>query len=78
MKITTATSTLLFVLAALPAATPAQTPAGGRAEASAQATPNLRARLNAAIEELQKKAVARGATREDYQRVVEQMTAAAR
>lgn len=78
MKRTTASLALLVALAAFPAAASAQTPAPARAQAAAvQAAPNLRARLNAAIEDLQKKALARGATREDYQRVADQLTAAA-
>lgn len=58
---------------------PATPPAGtGRADAAAQQDPNLRTRFHAAVEELQKKAEARGATREDYQRVLDQLSAAAR
>lgn len=58
-----------------------QNPPTARAQAAAQqnaAGQNLRTRFNAAVDELQKKAEARGATREDYQRVLDQMTAAAR
>jgi len=59
-----------------PPATPA--PGTARAEAAAQQKgQNLRARFNSAVEELQKKAEARGATREDYQRVLDQLNAAA-
>lgn len=82
MKLTTASVAFLAALVAFPATASAQTPApgqapaGARAQAAAQKTPNLRARLNAAIEDLQAKALARGATREDYQRVLEQLTAA--
>ncbi len=36
---------------------------------------NLRARYAAAVDDLQKRALARGATREDYQRVLDQLTA---
>jgi len=75
MKLTTASLTLLAALAAFPAPAAALTPVLASAQAE---TPNLRARLNNAIEELQKKAVARGATREDYQRVADQITAAAK
>jgi len=75
MKFTTASLTLLAALAAFPAPSAAQSPAPATAPAETQ---NLRARLNNAIEELQKKAIARGATREDYQRVADQITAAAK
>ncbi len=78
MKLTTITLILLASLAAFPASAPAQTPRADAAAAQHQATPNLRARFNAAIEELQKKAAARGATREDYQRLADQITAAAK
>lgn len=75
MKFTTATLSFLAALAALPASASAlaQTPASAQAEAQ-----NLRARHNNALDELQKKAVARGATREDYQRIAEQITASAK
>jgi len=76
MKLTTLSVTLLAALAAFPAPASAQT---ARADAAAaQNAPNLRARFHAAVEELQKKAEARGATREDYQRVLDQLTAAAK
>ncbi len=75
MKLTTVSLTLLAALGAFPASAAALSPALATAPAETQ---NLRARLNNAIEELQKKAIARGATREDYQRVVDQITAAAR
>ncbi|MCY2961779.1 MAG: hypothetical protein NTY35_16590 [Planctomycetota bacterium] len=78
MKLTTASLTLLAALAALPATATTVVAAPARATTAGEQTPNLRARFNAAIEELQKKAVARGATREDYQRVVDQLTAAAK
>jgi hypothetical protein len=76
MKLTIAAFSLFAVLAALPAPATAQDPAGSRA--AAQTAPNLRARLNAAIQDLQTRAANRSATREDYQRVVDQLVAAAK
>ncbi len=52
-----------------------EAPARGRVHDGAANGQNLRARYGAAIDDLQTKALARGATREDYQRVVDSLTA---
>lgn len=80
MKLSTPALTLLAALAAFPADAGAQnraTPAK-REAAAAPAQQNLRVRFHAAIDELQKKAAARGATREDYQRLADQIATAAK
>ncbi|MBL8862384.1 MAG: hypothetical protein JNK02_10275 [Planctomycetes bacterium] len=77
---------LLALLAAAPAGAQDSNPARGQranpaapvqGQPAAEGQARLRVRFEAAITDLQQRAAARGATREDYQRVADQITAAA-